>query len=53
MKETYILKGEIIMLIKEVEKRNDYTITTYYSVKSYIKEKGFKETVKALVKREK
>jgi hypothetical protein len=41
------------MFIREVEKRGDYTITTYYSVKDYIKEKGFKKTVSALVKREK
>ena len=41
------------MFIKEVEKRDDYTITTYYRMKDYIKEKGLKKTVKALVKREK
>lgn len=41
------------MFIKEVEKRGDYTITTYYYVKDYLKEKGLKKTVKALVKREK
>lgn len=41
------------MFIREVEKRDDYTITTYYRVKDYIKEKGLKKTVKALVKREK
>jgi hypothetical protein len=41
------------MFIKEVEKRGDYTITTYYSVKDYLKEKGFKKTVNVLVKREK
>ena len=43
-------KGEIFMLIKEVEKRGDYTITHIYSVKHYLKEKGLKETVKAIVK---
>ena len=41
------------MFITETEKRNDYTITTYYRVKDYLKEKGLKKTVKALVKREK
>ena len=41
------------MFIKEVEKRNDYTITTYYRVKDYLKEKGLKKTVKAIVSREK
>lgn len=41
------------MFIKEVEKRDDYTITTYYRVKDYIKEKGLKKTINALVKREK
>ena len=41
------------MFITETEKRGDYTITTYYRVKDYLKEKGFKETVKAVVNREK
>lgn len=41
------------MFITETEKRGDYTLTTYYSVKDYLKEKGIKKTVKALVKREK
>ena len=39
--------------IYETEKRNDYTITTIYSVKDYLKEKGLKKTVKALVRKEK
>ena len=38
------------MYIKEVEKRGQYTLTTFYSVKDYLKEKGIKKTVKALVK---
>ena len=38
------------MYIYEVEKRNDYTITTIYQAKDYLKEKGFKKTVKAIVK---
>lgn len=38
------------MYIKEVEKRGDYTITTYYSVKDYLKEKGLKKTIKAIVR---
>lgn len=38
------------MIIKEVEKRDDFTIATYYSVRSYLKEKGFKKTIKALIK---
>lgn len=47
------MKGEIHMFITETEKRGDYTITTYYRVKDYLKEKGLKKTVKAVVKREK
>ena len=43
------LKERFIMLIKEVEKRGDYTITHIYSVKHYLKEKGLKKTVKAIV----
>lgn len=39
------------MFITEVEKRNEYTITTYYRVKDYLKEKGVKKTIKALVTR--
>jgi hypothetical protein len=38
------------MFIKEVEKRGDYTITTYYRVTDYLKEKGFKKTVKAIIR---
>lgn len=38
------------MIIKEVEKRDDFTITTYYSVRSYLKEKGIKKTIKALIR---
>ena len=38
------------MYIQEVEKRNDYTITTIYSVKDYLKEKGLKKTIKALIR---
>ena len=38
------------MIIKEVEKRGEYTITTIYSVKHYLREKGIKKTVKALVR---
>ena len=41
------------MYIYEVEKRKDYTITTMYSVKDYLKEKGLKKTVKAIIRREK
>jgi hypothetical protein len=41
------------MIIKEVEKRNEYTITHCYSFKHYLREKGIKNTVKALIKREK
>ena len=50
MKENTHVKGEIIMYIYEVEKRNDYTITTIYQAKDYLKEKGFKNTIKAIVK---
>ena len=38
------------MYIYEVEKRNDYTITTIYQAKDYLKEKGIKKTFKAIVK---
>ena len=37
------------MLIKEVEKRGDYTITHIYSVKHYLKEKGLKKIGRAHV----
>ena len=42
-------KGDVIMYIKEVEKRGQFTLTTIYSVKDYFKEKGIKKTVKAVV----
>ena len=38
------------MYIYEKEKRNDYTITTIYQAKDYLKEKGLKKTIKAIVK---
>ena len=38
------------MIIREVEKKGEFTITTYYSVRSYLKEKGIKKTIKALIK---
>jgi hypothetical protein len=41
------------MFITEKETRGDYTITTYYRVKDYLKEKGLKKTLKAMVTREK
>lgn len=46
-----MLKERFIMYIYEVEKRNDYTITTIYQAKDYLKEKGLKKTIKALVKK--
>ena len=38
------------MFITETEKRGDYTITTYYRPKDYLKEKGLKKTLKAIVR---
>lgn len=38
------------MFITETEKRGDYTITTYYRPKDYLKKNGLKKTLKAIVR---